>query len=335
MNRTLALLAITALLIASCGTANGSADSEIGAADSSVVNDSVVKDSAQLSETTAAINDSDSDSDAGDVDESEESTTDEAGGTTDSATPSSDTGSDLALEWTVVGVNRDDTLNVRAEPNASATIVGELDPWSTAFTVTGDNGSPVRWREVTLDDGTDGWVNARFVVGQPTELSSEEIDDLTDQTTAFLAWLDGEGSGDASELFLSQRSLWMSSRIGYQDIGNGMDWVSGSDLATVAAWDTPREFPNDEVGCIDCAVTVIDYLDLDTIDETSEVIVNAPGDLNTLGELSFAPDLHRVSISTPGTEEFDGLDWQVMHLVHDWSAGEPRIHYIQENGWEP
>ncbi|MEM7338840.1 MAG: SH3 domain-containing protein [Actinomycetota bacterium] len=328
MNRTLALLAVCALLFVSCGSADGTADSAAGAAESSVV-----KDTAQLSETVDATSDTETDATA----DTQNSTTDESSNTTDAAAPAvDDTDAGASdLTWTVVGVDSDDTLNVRAEPNASATIVGELDPWSTDFAVTGDNGTPVRWREITLADGTDGWVNARFVIGQPDDLSAEQIDDLADQTTAFLAWLDGENDGDASELFLSDRALWMSSRIGYRDIGKQWDWVAGSDLSTTSAWNTEREFPNYESECFDCAVTVMEYLELDTVDDTSEILVNEPGDLTTLGALSFAPELHRVSISTPGTEEFDGLDWQMLHLVHDWSSGEPRVHLIQENGWEP
>lgn len=75
----------------------------------------------------------------------------------------------------VVGVAADDTLNVRAGPGTSASIVYELAPLETGITATGHNrtleGSGF-WAEIT-HDGRTGWANAAFL------LQLGAVDDVT------------------------------------------------------------------------------------------------------------------------------------------------------------
>ena len=246
------------------------------------------------------------------------------------------------LQWTVVGVAFDDTLNVRADPDASALIVGELDPWSTDFTVTGDvDGPPVRWYEVELPDGTTGWVNARFVVGQPTVLDAAAREALTDHTVDFIDWFQGDIDGDAADDFLAHRAVFVGGIAIYADIGSEWNWIDGATIDDLDDWDRPREFVvEDGFDCgADCVISLREFLTLDRIDDTSRVLINDIPDGNNgflEGALWEAPEtMHRVVVDTPTTDPQDTFDWQRLHIVHDWSQGEPRIHLIHNHGWTP
>ena len=69
------------------------------------------------------------------------------------------------LGFVVAGVAADDVLNVRERPDPGATIVGGLAPGArvpTTGLATSDVPGP-GWWQVRLADGTEGWVNNRFV----------------------------------------------------------------------------------------------------------------------------------------------------------------------------
>ncbi len=62
----------------------------------------------------------------------------------------------------VIGVAPDDVLNIRAEPDANAAIVGMLAPDATGISVTAQGTETLDWIHIT-HDGAEGWVNARFL----------------------------------------------------------------------------------------------------------------------------------------------------------------------------
>lgn len=76
----------------------------------------------------------------------------------------------------VVGVDRDDVLNVRVGPGTNFTIGSELEPTATGFVATGRNRrvDDQIWAEIDVD-GTTGWVNARYVLqpGSVTDITAE------------------------------------------------------------------------------------------------------------------------------------------------------------------
>ncbi|MEM7338839.1 MAG: SH3 domain-containing protein [Actinomycetota bacterium] len=249
---------------------------------------------------------------------------------------------DPALTWTVIGVAFDDTLNVRADPDASALIVGELDPWSTDFAVLGEEPVDGLWARIELPDATRGWVNRRFIVGQPDTLTAEDEFDLTAQTRRFIDWANGDLAGDdvGAEL-LAERALW-SGGIGiYADVGSEWNWIDRDELTDLSAWDEPRDFNiEDGFDCgADCVVSLRQFLTLDRNDDTTEINVNDIPDGNQafLEGLMWQapPTLHRVVVDTPTTDPQDTFDWQRLHVVHDWSTGEPRIHLLHNHGWTP
>lgn len=76
---------------------------------------------------------------------------------------------DFPALFDVKGVASDDVLNVRANPNASAQIVGALRPQDANVEVITPNEAG-DWGLVNINEGT-GWVSLRFMqrVGQPLE----------------------------------------------------------------------------------------------------------------------------------------------------------------------
>ena len=61
----------------------------------------------------------------------------------------------------VTGVAPDDALNICAEPDANAAIVGMLAP-ATGISVTAQGTETLDWIHIT-HDGAEGWVNAQFL----------------------------------------------------------------------------------------------------------------------------------------------------------------------------
>lgn len=90
----------------------------------------------------------------------------------------------------VVGVERDDVLNVRSGPGAGNAVVAELAPTASGFTATGRTRdlSGGRWTEVETG-GTTGWVNARYLalVGQTEDATTMFSDPVRARTPARLA----------------------------------------------------------------------------------------------------------------------------------------------------
>lgn len=84
-------------------------------------------------------------------------------------------------ELDVVGVEADDTLNLRAAPGTDFDVVLELDPLATGITASGHNRSlddGGTWAEVTVD-GQAGWANTSFLLGagQAGDITEEVITD--------------------------------------------------------------------------------------------------------------------------------------------------------------
>ena len=71
----------------------------------------------------------------------------------------------IALRYQVTGVAVDDRLNIRAEPSASAEILGNYPPDATHIEVLGYDVSG-RWAEVGLGE-QNGWVALRFITPMP------------------------------------------------------------------------------------------------------------------------------------------------------------------------
>lgn len=65
----------------------------------------------------------------------------------------------LPTLFDVHGVAANDTLNIRAEPNARAAVVGTLSPGATRVEVVEERGG---WGRVLTGEGT-GWVNMRYL----------------------------------------------------------------------------------------------------------------------------------------------------------------------------
>ena len=68
---------------------------------------------------------------------------------------------DLPAHFHVKGVASDDVLNVRAEPDASATILGDYGPYTINIEVL-ELSTDGKWGKVGLGE-TDGWVAMRFL----------------------------------------------------------------------------------------------------------------------------------------------------------------------------
>lgn len=65
----------------------------------------------------------------------------------------------------VTGVAADDVLNLRAEPTASAPVLGTLSPGATGIEITGASADE-KWLRLNVD-GRTGWAAARFLKDVP------------------------------------------------------------------------------------------------------------------------------------------------------------------------
>lgn len=85
---------------------------------------------------------------------------------TATTTPSTAVDNTAKLGWYVVGVAKDDVLNVRQSPSANSAIVGTLAPDAEQITILPMAGNQIGgtpWYGVELADGTQGFVNSRFL----------------------------------------------------------------------------------------------------------------------------------------------------------------------------
>jgi hypothetical protein len=190
------------------------------------------------------------------------STTDDEGSSTTDRTATTIDPADLpgevveiypyeGAELSVVGVEAEDTLNVRAGPGTDFDVVTELDPLADGLVSTGqvrtlDDGS--YWVEVQVD-GVVGWTNRRFVSEMtgttdvthqlPQGLGGETMLDLAEAVADARAGVeegpaptmtvvDGPSVGDLGEITIDL--------VGYQD-----DAVSGERLHIFATPDESGE----------------------------------------------------------------------------------------------
>jgi hypothetical protein len=88
----------------------------------------------------------------------------------------------------VVGVQYDDTLNVRSGPNISFDVIATLDPTKTGVAGTGNGWrlpSGSLWWEIEAD-GVTGWANSRFLsrLGGVIDLTSQVVEFVGEIPTA-------------------------------------------------------------------------------------------------------------------------------------------------------
>ena len=67
-----------------------------------------------------------------------------------------------APELVVIDVAANDVLNIRAEPDANATIVGTLAPAAGGIRVTAQETGSLDWVHIATDE-SEGWVNAHYL----------------------------------------------------------------------------------------------------------------------------------------------------------------------------
>ena len=250
--------------------------------------------------------------------------------------------------WTVIAVDFGDTLSVRAESNPEASIVAQLDPWATSFVVSSDVATKETgtWRQVQLDSGHIGWVNARFLVAQPATLTDEDRQTMIDHTESLVAW----ALQDSSEpnRWLSDRALWVGGIGVYADGPTPWTWIPAPDLQRSLDLRAIRHFGfGDDFECDECDKSLLDFLHLERLDETTETLVDDIGPANARGfvdgQLWLAPEsLHRVVLDKPSSTFVDDngntqqfLDWQRIHFVFDWSTGGPQVALIHTHGQVP
>lgn len=162
--RRLVALAVLALLVAACGGDD----------------DTVATDTTESTDSTSTTGDPDDATDSTDATES--STTSTLAPPADGELPGEVIeifpyeGADLA----VVGVERDDTLNLRSGPGLDFGVVAELSPIDTGIIATGHNRTldDSIWAEVTKDSVT-GWANVSYLLqlGSTDDITAELADD--------------------------------------------------------------------------------------------------------------------------------------------------------------
>ena len=249
---------------------------------------------------------------------------------------------DAGLRWTVLAVRFDDVLNVRAQPDPSAAKVGALAPWQTDLTVSAEkeiNGDG-SWRRVVTDDGTTGWVNARFLVAQPVEYRGEVGDELFLLAADVLA----DEPRSRPEEWLAEKALWVGGIGVYADASSSFEWVPRGQLLDASDWAVERTFTDplgaDDCGT-DCVLSVRAFLGLDRFTDRAELTIPpvSPGvrefEVYQEGVMATVPDtLQWVRVYEPGTPHIS-LDWMRLGLIFDHAEGQPKLKAVHIWGWTP
>ncbi len=263
------------------------------------------------------------------------------------------------LVWTVVAVGFDDVLNVRAGPSPDQPVVAELSPWATSLPVrSGDGGPESRtegagtWIRVADEGIGDGWVNERFVVAQPVDLSESDRAAMVDASQGLLAVLTDDGGTAVEDLGPSfgEHGVWVGGIGVYADLATPWQWIPTDEVDEPGEWLVDRNFelPSEaDFSCPECRRSLVEFVGLNNQDQPVEILIDDVADPVAGGfydgALFHAPStLHRVVLHQPNTEFVadDGstqpnLDWRRIHLVFDWSGGQPRIALINVHGWTP
>lgn len=236
------------------------------------------------------------------------------------------------LVWTVIAVDQGDELNVRGEPDPSSEIVATLLPWSVDLDVGADveSNSSGTWRQIQIG-GAAGWVNARFLVAQPEDLSAEDLNALSEMTSDLVEELIHGSRSPSSELF-AEDALWLGGNAIFAEGHGGWEWIPRRELADRSGWEAVRAFRFAGEDCgTPCHKSVLEYLDLPTDYELAVDDIAPINQHYSDGELAWAPTLHRVVLASPG----DTNNWVRSHFVFDWADGEPKLKLIQRWGWSP
>ena len=251
--------------------------------------------------------------------------------------------------WTVIAVEYNDVLNVRGDPHADSPIEATLDPWSTEFvaSLSVESNETGRWRQVVTTDGFQGWVNARFVVAQPADLTLDESESLAVITKSAVDWI-VSGSGTAAVDWIAGSGLWIGGIGVYADGPHPWMWSPTRELDDLDEWYEERLFEHPAFQCGSmCVKSAVSFLDLESLDESALYLVDDIAPEKSRGFLDGgmwkAPvSMHRVVIYQPPTEGIDAegnsfpyLDFKRIHFIFDWSDGEPRIALVQTWGWTP
>lgn len=123
---------------------------------------------------------------------------------------------DVSRRQMVINVAKDDVLNVRAQPDASAEIITTLPPYSRNVIIAGtrhESGKEIWWQVVT-PAGT-GWVNARYLA--PDEPSDTSFPVRCTGTEPF--WNITTANGEAQFSTPDSQSEWTAGQ---------MEWARGS-----------------------------------------------------------------------------------------------------------
>lgn len=248
----------------------------------------------------------------------------------------------LGLRWTVIGVESNDSLNIRADPNPDGAIVGDIPAWSNLFialdeTMQNRHG---RWRLVKISDGTQGWVNARFLVAQPLTLTDEDQRLLTMRTDAFVTWV-GAGMRSGANTGINRGALatgaiWVGGLGIYAEVELPWTWIPSSTLTHHSDWTATRTF---EIGFDDCGSmcekSLQQFFAFGGLHGDTATLINDIGSGSYRdGAVAFAPaELHRVVLDQPADPELP--NWRRIHFIFDWSTGEPLVALVHTYGWTP
>ena len=250
--------------------------------------------------------------------------------------PSPTTASPTSVDsYAVIGVTRDDVLNIRAEPNADSEIVGAFSPVAQDIVISAESRSLTSlWVEVQQGD-TVGWVNAHYLARQIGTLdttvadkSLEALIALRDKDFTTLATLVHPELGVR---FVPFTYLWEENMVfsaealptllqdptiyqwGY-GIGEG-----GAITSTFADYYNDFIFPHD-------------YLFADTIGYDANILTGGMID----NSRDLYPDAHIIEYHFDGFDpDFGGLDYRTLRLIFVPYQDTHALVAIVNNSWTP
>lgn len=145
----------------------------------------------------------------------------------------------FGLRWMVVPSVRRMPVSVRDLPGVDATVLGELADWEFDFWVaervreTGDG----KWRRVTMNDGTAGWVQAKRLMAQPERISGADQRKIRTLVNA--------GVGESTLVYVDEEPPRLLHHVQVvtdtADSALLFDW-SGRDVALIGVFASPGDY---------------------------------------------------------------------------------------------
>lgn len=243
----------------------------------------------------------------------------------------------IQVPYRVILVKPGDTLTVHQNASVDSPAVASLAYDSAGIRLTGrlSNSADIHWNEISLDDGSLGWVNGYYLtedIDQAAFCADSRLPILVDSLKMALIYSDGDAlKGLISPVHGLFVQLYHSGNIAsYSPEEAG--WVFKSTYQM--DWGSHPASGLDIQGSFSAKV-LPDLLDVFEHEYTLACMDIQTGGINY--PAARPPEFTNVlyfSANKPGSSGVD-LDWRSVVLGIEYAGGQPYLLYLQQFFWEP